>query len=118
MLPGADSAAGKAAYTIAAVLVVGFCLVRMTSSCGKRGQLEEPTYTLVCDKCGEVQKDRTLDKNADGSIKLPAKCNKCGEMAAYLIFTCPHCGKTIPLDPKHPPKTCKFCEKDLQGIME
>jgi len=118
MLPGSDSAAGKAVYTIVAVLVVGFCLTRMTSSCSRGTGQEEVTYTLVCDKCGAVEEGRTLELNADGSIKLPAKCSKCGEMAAYLIFTCPHCGKPIPMDPKNPPKVCKHCERDLAGVME
>jgi len=60
------------------------------SAAARRAYEAGQTVRYVCDKCGDTGKAKF-----PYDVKWPAKCPKCGEMAAWPGFPCKRCKKMI-----------------------
>ena len=110
MLPGMDSAGGKAAYAVLGIAVIVFAVWRIGGSMsGSEGEVK---YTVVCAECGH-QAEQELPA---GGGDLPRECPKCNKKALWIGMPCPYCGKALPLVDKKQPKTCKHCEKEVPEL--
>jgi hypothetical protein len=115
MLPGADTAKGKLAYGIAAVLVLAACAWQVTRPGGGTAPRGTP-FLVVCDTCGFAEDAREVPLGEKGDLLLPVACKQCGAEAAALAYACPVCRKLLAVDPKQSPAECKHCRADLKGM--
>lgn len=107
MLPGIYSPLGKVAYGALAAAVIALAAWRIAVS--TRGGDERIVYPVVCAKCG-FEEPRELPA---GGGDVPVECPKCKAKAVWLAYECPFCRKALPYNPQSPPKTCKYCGKEV-----
>ena len=111
MLPGTDSAVGKAVYAVVGVALIGFAVWRITSA--TEGGGGNVPYTVLCTEC---QHSETRKLAPGGGDALPLVCAKCEKKAVWIATPCPFCAEMVPLVDKKQPEKCPHCGKSTPDL--